>query len=64
MEPLGEDEFEDAAGKKHDWRLELAEALRKRQNADGSWTNSNRAFLENTPELSTAFALLALSYCK
>ena len=63
MDALGEDEFTDAAGKKHDWRQELFETLKKRQNADGSWANTNQAFLENTPELSTAYALLALSYC-
>jgi squalene-hopene/tetraprenyl-beta-curcumene cyclase len=63
MDALGEDEFTDADGTKHDWRKELFEALKKRQNADGSWTNSNGAFLENTPELATAYAILALSYC-
>jgi squalene-hopene/tetraprenyl-beta-curcumene cyclase len=63
MDALGEDEFADAAGKKHDWRQELFDTLKKKQNADGSWTNTNRAFLENTPELATAYAVLALSYC-
>jgi squalene-hopene/tetraprenyl-beta-curcumene cyclase len=63
MDALGEDKFTDAAGKVHDWRQELFDTLKKKQNADGSWTNSNRAFLENTPELATAYALLALSYC-
>ena len=57
------DEFTDAAGKKHDWRQELFDTLKKKQNADGSWANTNRAFLENTPELATAYAILALSYC-
>ena len=36
--------------------------LKKKQKADGSWANTNGAFLENTPELATAFAVLALSY--
>lgn len=62
MDALGEDNFEDAAGKKHDWRMELFEALKKKQAADGSWTNSNSQFLENSPELATSFALLSLSY--
>lgn len=61
---LGEDQIEDAKGVKHPWRKELFEELKKRQKPDGSWTNENRAFLENQPELATAFALLALTYCK
>lgn len=63
MRALGEDSFVDGSGKKHDWRAELVETLRKRQNKDGSWTNQNGAFMENNPDLATAFALLALSYC-
>jgi squalene-hopene/tetraprenyl-beta-curcumene cyclase len=63
MAALGEDQFEDAKGVKHDWRKELLDTLQKRQKADGSWANENKAFLENTPELATAFAVLALSYC-
>ncbi len=62
MDALGEDEFTDADGKKHDWRKELFEALKKKQAADGSWSNSNGQFLENSPELATTFAVLALSY--
>jgi squalene-hopene/tetraprenyl-beta-curcumene cyclase len=63
MDALGEDAFEDAKGVKHDWRQELFDVLKGKQQADGSWANPNGAFLENTPELATAFAVLALSYC-
>jgi hypothetical protein len=62
MDALGEDRFEDAKGVKHDWRKELFEALKSKQAADGNWANKNGAFLENSPELATAFALLSLSY--
>lgn len=62
MDALGEEEFADADGKKHDWRKELFETLKKKQKADGSWVNENSAFLENSPELATSFAVLALSY--
>jgi hypothetical protein len=62
MDALGEDQFEDAKGTKHDWRKELFDTLKAKQAADGSWANKNGAFLENTPELATAFALLSLSY--
>ena len=62
MDALGEDLFEDAKGIKHDWRKELFETLKAKQADDGSWANKNGAFLENSPELATAFALLSLSY--
>jgi squalene-hopene/tetraprenyl-beta-curcumene cyclase len=65
MQALGEDHFEDAKGVKHDWRSELFDALRKRQREDGSFVNAgDRTFGEADPNLSTAFALLTLSYCK
>jgi squalene-hopene/tetraprenyl-beta-curcumene cyclase len=57
-------EIVDADGKPHDWRGDLVAELAKRQNPDGSWTNKNRQWFENDPNLSTAFALIALSYCE
>jgi hypothetical protein len=48
----------------HDWRHDLVEQLAKTQKPDGSWVNTNRQFMENDPNLCTAFALLALSYCE
>jgi squalene-hopene/tetraprenyl-beta-curcumene cyclase len=60
----GEERFTDATGTAHDWRRGLFEALKKRQNPDGSWVNAgDRQYGESNPELATAFALLALSYC-
>ena len=64
MTAVGEDEFADAAGVEHAWRAELFAALKAAQKPDGTWANANKAYLENQPELATAFALLALSYCK
>ena len=62
--PAGDDPALDKWLKPHDWRRDLFEALKKRQQADGSWTNAgDRAYCESTPELATAFALMALSYC-
>jgi hypothetical protein len=64
MQALGEDPFMDAKGTKHPWRRELFEALKKRQHENGSWTNvGDRTFWEENPDLGTAFAVLALSYC-
>ena len=64
MDALGEDSFEDSKGIKHDWRQELFDELKNRQKPNGSWANQNKQYLENTPELATAFAVLALSYCR
>ncbi len=65
MDALGEDPFVDAKGVKHDWRFELFQTLQKQQQANGSWRNTGeRTFGEDNADLSTAFALLSLSYCK
>lgn len=56
-------EVVDADGKTHDWRADLIRELAKRQNPDGSWTNDNQRWFENDANLSTSFALLALSHC-
>ena len=63
LDALGEREVTDAKGVKHDWRAELVAELKKRQKPDGTWGNDNAAFMETSPELATAFAVLALSYC-
>ncbi len=64
MMALGQDKIKDDSGAEHVWRAELVAELAARQQPDGSWANANRAYLENQPELATAFALLALSYCR
>jgi hypothetical protein len=65
MAALGEDRFEDAKGQKHDWRRELFEALKRRQQDNGSFINKgDKQFGEADPNLATGFALLALSYTK
>ncbi len=62
---LGEDLFEDSRGQKHDWRKDLFEAIKSRQQSNGSWINKgDMTFGEGDPNLATAFALLSLSYCK
>lgn len=64
MDALGEDQFADADGKKHPWRKELFDKLKGMQANDGSWVNKDPSFMENSPQLCTAFAVLALSYTK
>lgn len=64
LDALGQEEFVEADGTKHKWREELAAELAKRQNDDGSWTNSNARWMEGDANLVTGYALLALSYCR
>ena len=63
LDVLGESPFIDAAGKPHDWRAELSDTILARQKPDGSWVNENARWMEGDPNLVTAYALLALSYC-
>lgn len=65
MNALGDDHFVDAKNVKHDWRKELFEAIKKRQQPDGSWRNEgDKTFGESVPELATSFAILSLSYVR
>lgn len=57
--------LDDADGNPHVWRTELAKTLIDQQQADGSWVNGqNDRWMEGDRQLVTAYALLALSYCK
>ncbi len=53
----------DEKGIEHDWRKELGMHLVSLQKSNGSWVNSEKRWMEGDPNLSTAFALLALRYC-
>jgi squalene-hopene/tetraprenyl-beta-curcumene cyclase len=57
------DQLEDAKGKKHDWRKELAEHVFTLQQPNGSWVNTNARWMEGDPNLSTAYVLMALKHC-
>jgi squalene-hopene/tetraprenyl-beta-curcumene cyclase len=61
---LGDAQIVDASGESHDWRADLAQHLIASQKPDGSWVNANPRWLEGDPNLATAYALLALSYCR
>jgi hypothetical protein len=54
----------EAGGTSRNWRHDLVAELAKRQSDDGSWVNSNRRWMENDPNLATAFALIALANCE
>jgi squalene-hopene/tetraprenyl-beta-curcumene cyclase len=59
----GEPTITDNAGKSHDWRTDLVDALAKRQREDGSWVNETDRWYEGDGGLVTGYCLLALSYC-
>ena len=56
----GSDTVQDAGGAAHDWRCELVAAIAAEQRADGAWVNAQDRWMEGSPELVTAYAVLAL----
>jgi squalene-hopene/tetraprenyl-beta-curcumene cyclase len=64
LDVLGDETFTDSKGTAHAWRDELADAVIGRQQADGSWVNANARWMENDPNLVTAYALMALAYTR
>jgi squalene-hopene/tetraprenyl-beta-curcumene cyclase len=59
------DIIDDASGTPHAWRDELARHLIQLQQDDGSWVNSRSdRWMEGDRQLVTAYALLALAYCR
>ena len=56
----GRDKVVDARGAAHDWRQELVGQLLKVQRADGTWANDNGRWMEQIPELVTAYSVLAI----
>lgn len=57
--------LDDDEGVPHEWRAELATQLIKTQQSDGSWVNSeNDRWMEGDRQLVTAYALLALAFCR
>lgn len=63
LDAIGDREITEPDGSRHDWRAELTKTLADAQADSGEWVNSNERWLESDPNLSTAYALLALSYC-
>jgi squalene-hopene/tetraprenyl-beta-curcumene cyclase len=65
LDALGETVLKDQQGREHNWRSELIDVLAAAQQPDGSWVNQqNDRWLEGDANLVTAYALLALSYCR
>lgn len=51
-----------ADGQEHEWTNELIDKLAELQRDDGSWVNEEDRWMEQNPELCTAYAVLALQY--
>ena len=62
LHAYGKDVITDTEGRAHDWRVELASQLLKVQRADGSWANENGRWMEQMPDLATAYSVLALEH--
>lgn len=60
----GVETFQDENGTEHHWRQEITAEILSRQQADGSWVNSNRRWMENSPILVTGYALMVLGNCR
>ena len=59
------DILDDSEGNPHVWRDELIATLEGEQQPDGSWVNqTNERWMEGNRNLVTAYALLALAYCR
>jgi squalene-hopene/tetraprenyl-beta-curcumene cyclase len=55
----------DLQGQKHDWRRELVQKFAATQKPDGSWSNDQSGrWMENIPELATAYCLMTLGIIK
>ncbi len=56
----GERTIATSDGKAHDWANDVIDALVQRQREDGSWSNEVDRWMEDDPNIATAYALIAL----
>jgi len=64
LDAVGQAQIVDDKGVKHDWKSEVRTELAKAQRDDGAWVNKTSRWMEGDANLVTAYALLALAYCK
>ena len=62
LHAYGEDTITDANGNKRYWRKDVLDKLLSIQKGDGHWVNENGRWMENMPEMVTAFSLMSMSY--
>jgi squalene-hopene/tetraprenyl-beta-curcumene cyclase len=63
LNAYGQPVIVDAAGTRHDWRLELINAIKAQQAADGSFLGQKK-WMEDNPILATGYVVLALEDVK
>ena len=61
LRAYGDQHVRTADGTHHDWADDLIDQLVRLQRADGAWVNSAERWLEDDPNLVTAYALIALT---
>ncbi len=61
LHAYGEETIKDGKGKSRNWRKDVAEKLISMQKAEGYWVNDNGRWMENVPEMVTAFALSTIN---
>ena len=61
LDAWGATTIETPDGQTHDWANDLIDELVERQRADGSWVNESSRWMEDDPNLVTAYALIALT---
>ncbi len=63
LNAYGDEFIVDAKGRRHDWRSEVVKQLLKIQGPDNAWHNPAGRWMERWPELTTAYAVLAMTEC-
>lgn len=61
LHAYGEAEIKDASGKMRNWRADVVNKLVSIQKEEGYWVNDNGRWMENVPEMVTAFALATMN---
>ena len=61
LKAYGADSIKDADGKERFWKKDVVEKLISLQKAEGYWVNENGRWMENVPEMVTAFALSTMN---
>ena len=62
LQALSTQKITEPDGRAHDWRVELTQQLLKVQHGDGSWLNENGRWMEQIPDLATAYAVIAIEH--
>ncbi|MCH2205902.1 MAG: terpene cyclase/mutase family protein [Lentisphaerales bacterium] len=62
LDAYGEDFITDKDGKKRMWRRDVVKKLLSLQAADGHWVNSEGRWMENVPEMVTAYSLMSMNH--